>query len=373
MKNKILYSTDWHVDPTSEYSRLDNNLNSINLEIIRKMVVMKLELIHKYHNELALIVIGGDLFCHNGNIDPISNYWIQSMIFSITETASAYNIPVRIIHGNHDVYDTDYNISLLHFADFLPNTVLVRKDYHELISIGEGKEHAIGYFSYQENYDGLNKLINDDKCEIIFTHLDFVGAMIKPKLMSKGGCNLTSITSDHYVDIINGHYHLPSLTNLTKKIRLIHPGAPYYRNHTDEVIDTHRGIMLYDIPSGKYEIIPNYNTEYYYSYASDDINLLMKEMDSVQFKDKSRVKIFSHIEKEKLNKDLSIFKDQFLSIRLHNYPTRMQFNTENIKKLTFEEAIDKAIKQMDTSNDREILRDILVNELIKHEDDVKQL
>lgn len=357
---KILEINDLHVYPTSEYHKLKGGHTSDLIQLISMTIDWFIDLMEKLKPDI--VVIGGDTGDTNGLVNAVATAFINQFMNSIIKTANNLDIKVVVLTGNHELFDKEGNMSLIqHFGYFGRDVSIVTNTMMRY----EGEDASILFvpYMYDEKYAELVTEINDNEFDVVFSHLDYVGAGINPKMKSIHGFDINNISVD--TTIINAHYHHTSDEQITPKVRLVHSGAPYHRNHSDDPQDTKRGAILYDTATKELQRIQNPNTEYFFTIVSSDVVDMQSQLLKLPKKENTRIKIYTTLDKEKVVEGLNDIT--LLSLKIFSYSKTISLEQlEEVVQLDNVAAVKMCIEGIEKEDmDKDVLLDkakLILNE-----------
>jgi len=373
---------DLHVNPFGEYSPVEKNFVSNRSRLFYNTIDWVIELIEQQHAEhpLDLIVFLGDLFDENGYINPVAKYHVDHKIPPmINRVCNDLQIPMRILIGNHELYDIAQSVSIIeHFNYYSPICKVIN-----LPSIESIAGSSIAFIPYiGKNYhDSVINMINANQFEFMFSHLDFKGAGLNPKIKSVGGIELDRLKRSQggVLTIFDGHYHHPGIRIIKNDEFLLHlhcVGAMYHLDHTDVYEDDpnlQRGPILVD--TDKVDATSLWNsrrfinpyTDYYVTVRKESVEELTQSIYAIPHKSKTHLKIFTStiLTKEDVSK---ITGGEFLTVKVFTVYKSVKSIIPKIGRsvdvLNDVDAVNIYIDQLNPILDRQKLTNICLEEIL---------
>lgn len=233
---KILAISDIHYHPWTEFSTLDNGINS-RLKSIDN--VLREAISYANLMNINQLFILGDVFHKRGTIDVIAASLLKESLESFIDRNT--NNKIHILVGNHDqaVLSGTYH-ALKSFAKErtyiydCPTYVRLNEDIQCLM------------IPYIHDYEHIQTLLNkENNADYIFGHFGVKGAaLINTDFRDSSGVDLSKITSTKLRGIFLGHYHTPQKLILNN-FPTYYVGSPIHHTFNDE--GQLKSIMVMDL------------------------------------------------------------------------------------------------------------------------------
>jgi DNA repair exonuclease SbcCD nuclease subunit len=190
----------------------------------------------------------GDIICSLGDVfDNRSTVGINTMnvVIDIFEKMAAICPDIRLIVGNHDIYNKSSNtVTSLNILKYIKGVKIYYKPEVEVIG---GK--TVLFHPWIEDRDIQTKLLSKFNGDYIFGHLDVYGVESNIKGIKTKSANAVNMSEFKKAEVYAGHIHL---RQNYKNIHYV--GNPYakVRGEGDA-----KGITVLDIKTGKTEFYEN--------------------------------------------------------------------------------------------------------------------
>lgn len=190
----------------------------------------------------------GDIICSLGDVfDNRSTVGINTMnvVIDIFEKMAAICPDIRLIVGNHDIYNkSSNNVTSLNILKYIKGVKIYYKPEVEVIG---GK--TVLFHPWIEDRDIQTKLLSKFNGDYVFGHLDVYGVESNTKGIKTKSANAVNMSEFKKAEVYAGHIHL---RQNYKNIHYV--GNPYakVRGEGDA-----KGITVLDIKTGKTEFYEN--------------------------------------------------------------------------------------------------------------------
>lgn len=190
----------------------------------------------------------GDIICSLGDVfDNRSTVGINTMnvVIDIFEKMAAICPDIRLIVGNHDIYNkSSNNVTSLNVLKYIKGVKIYYKPEVEVIG---GK--TVLFHPWIEDRDIQTKLLSKFNGDYVFGHLDVYGVESNIKGIKTKSANAVNMSEFKKAEVYAGHIHL---RQNYKNIHYV--GNPYakVRGEGDA-----KGITVLDIKTGKTEFYEN--------------------------------------------------------------------------------------------------------------------
>ena len=190
----------------------------------------------------------GDIICSLGDVfDNRSTVGINTMnvVIDIFEKMVAICPDIRLIVGNHDIYNKSSNdVTSLNILKYIKGVKIYYKPEVEVIG---GK--TVLFHPWIEDRDIQTKLLSKFNGDYVFGHLDVYGVESNTKGIKTKSANAVNMSEFKKAEVYAGHIHL---RQNYKNIHYV--GNPYakVRGEGDA-----KGITVLDIKTGKTEFYEN--------------------------------------------------------------------------------------------------------------------
>ena len=190
----------------------------------------------------------GDIICSLGDVfDNRSTVGINTMnvVIDIFEKMAAICPDIRLIVGNHDIYNkSSNNVTSLNVLKYIKGVKIYYKPEVEVIG---GK--IVLFHPWIEDRDIQTKLLSKFNGDYVFGHLDVYGVESNTKGIKTKSANAVNMSEFKKAEVYAGHIHL---RQNYKNIHYV--GNPYakVRGEGDA-----KGITVLDIKTGKTEFYEN--------------------------------------------------------------------------------------------------------------------
>ena len=190
----------------------------------------------------------GDIICSLGDVfDNRSTVGINTMnvVIDIFEKMVAICPDIRLIVGNHDIYNkSSNNVTSLNILKYIKGVKIYYKPEVEVIG---GK--TVLFHPWIEDRDIQTKLLSKFNGDYVFGHLDVYGVESNTKGIKTKSANAVNMSEFKKAEVYAGHIHL---RQNYKNIHYV--GNPYakVRGEGDA-----KGITVLDIKTGKTEFYEN--------------------------------------------------------------------------------------------------------------------
>ena len=190
----------------------------------------------------------GDIICSLGDVfDNRSTVGINTMnvVIDIFEKMAAICPDIRLIVGNHDIYNKSSNsVTSLNILKYIKGVKIYYKPEVEVIG---GK--TVLFHPWIEDRDIQIKLLSKFNGDYVFGHLDVYGVESNTKGIKTKSTNAVNMSEFKKAEVYAGHIHL---RQNYKNIHYV--GNPYakVRGEGDA-----KGITVLDIKTGKTEFYEN--------------------------------------------------------------------------------------------------------------------
>ena len=214
--------------------------------------------------------IKGDIICSLGDVfDNRSSVGINTInvVIDIFEKLAEICPDIRLIVGNHDIYNKSSNdVTTLNILKYIKGVKIYYKPEVEVIA---GK--TILFHPWIENKELQSKLLSKFNGDYVFGHLDVYGVESNTKGIKTKSENAVNISEFKKAEVYAGHIHL---RQNYKNIHYV--GNPYakVRGEGDA-----KGITVLDIKTGKTEFYENtYSPKFLKENIYEIMNLTIEEL-----------------------------------------------------------------------------------------------
>ena len=190
----------------------------------------------------------GDIICSLGDVfDNRSSVGINTInvVIDIFEKIAEICPDIRLIVGNHDIYNkSSNNVTSLNILKYIKGVKIYYKPEVEVIG---GK--TVLFHPWIEDRDIQTKLLSKFNGDYVFGHLDVYGVESNTKGIKTKSANAVNMSEFKKAEVYAGHIHL---RQNYKNIHYV--GNPYakVRGEGDA-----KGITVLDIKTGKTEFYEN--------------------------------------------------------------------------------------------------------------------
>lgn len=212
----------------------------------------------------------GDIICSLGDVfDNRSSVGINTInvVIDIFEKIAEICPDIRLIVGNHDIYNKSSNdVTSLNVLKYIKGVKIYYKPEVEVIA---GK--TILFHPWIENKELQSKLLSKFNGDYVFGHLDVYGVESNTKGIKTKSENAVNISEFKKAEVYAGHIHL---RQNYKNIHYV--GNPYakVRGEGDA-----KGITVLDIKTGKTEFYENtYSPKFLKENIYEIMNLTIEEL-----------------------------------------------------------------------------------------------
>lgn len=189
-----------------------------------------------------ILVMLGDWFDNRSNI----GLHTINCALDIMEKLSRIFLDIRLIVGNHDIFQKNSNyITSLNMFKFIPN---VRIYYEPTVDTICGK--TILFVPWVEDLKEQRKLLKSYETDYVFGHLEIGGCVTSHKGNKLKSDNTIQSTDFRKSQVYAGHIHI------RQDFKNIHyVGTPYHKDRND--LDNTKGITILDLETGETEFVEN--------------------------------------------------------------------------------------------------------------------
>ena len=214
--------------------------------------------------------IKGDIICSLGDVfDNRSSVGINTInvVIDIFEKLAEICPDIRLIVGNHDIYNKSSNdVTTLNILKYIKGVKIYYKPEVEVIA---GK--TILFHPWIENKEIQSKLLSKFNGDYVFGHLDVYGVESNSKGIKTKSENAVNISEFKKAEVFAGHIHL---RQDYKNIHYV--GNPYAKVRGEGNI---KGITVLDIKTGKTEFYENtYSPKFLKENIYEIMNLTIEEL-----------------------------------------------------------------------------------------------
>jgi exonuclease SbcD len=217
---RFLHSADLHIDRSFEgiqmlSDKVKEQLPAINRKVLQKLVDTALE------QEVDFVLLAGDTF-HQAR----PSLRIQHDFFQEISRLAVAEIPVYMIFGNHDYYDSNR-----YWFDFPENVVLFPSETVETIRgvSKNGETYAISGFSYQQPWITTNKVSEFPSRLPVDYH---IGMYHGDNGEHYAPFSVSEMKQKGYDYWALGHIHVPKI--LSEEPMIVYPGTPQGRTQKEQ-------------------------------------------------------------------------------------------------------------------------------------------
>ena len=212
----------------------------------------------------------GDIVCSLGDIfDNRSTVGINTIniVIDIFERIAEICPDIRLIVGNHDIYNKSSNdVTTLNILKYIKGVKIYYKPEVEVIG---GK--TVLFHPWMEDKEKQSKLLSKFNGDYIFGHLDVYGVDNNAKGVRSKSENAVNISEFKKAEVYAGHIHL---RQDYKNIHYV--GNPYVKVRGEGNI---KGITVLDINTGKREFFENtYSPKFLKENIYEIMNLTIGEL-----------------------------------------------------------------------------------------------
>ena len=212
----------------------------------------------------------GDIVCSLGDIfDNRSTVGINTIniVIDIFERIAEICPDIRLIVGNHDIYNKSSNdVTTLNILKYIKGVKIYYKPEVEVIG---GK--TVLFHPWMEDKEKQSKLLSKFNGDYIFGHLDVYGVDNNAKGVRSKSENAVNISEFKKAEVYAGHIHL---RQDYKNIHYV--GNPYAKVRGEGNI---KGITVLDINTGKREFFENtYSPKFLKENIYEIMNLTIGEL-----------------------------------------------------------------------------------------------
>lgn len=212
----------------------------------------------------------GDIVCSLGDIfDNRSTVGINTIniVIDIFERIAEICPDIRLIVGNHDIYNKSSNdVTTLNILKYIKGVKIYYKPEVEVIG---GK--TVLFHPWIEDKEKQTKLLSKFNGDYIFGHLDVYGVDNNAKGVRSKSENAVNISEFKKAEVYAGHIHL---RQDYKNIHYV--GNPYAKVRGEGNI---KGITVLDINTGKREFFENtYSPKFLKENIYEIMNLTIGEL-----------------------------------------------------------------------------------------------
>ena len=190
----------------------------------------------------------GDIICSLGDVfDNRSSVGINTInvVIDIFEKIAEICPDIRLIVGNHDIYNKSSNdVTSLNVLKYIKGVKIYYKPEVEVIA---GK--TILFHPWIENKEIQSKLLSKFNGDYVFGHLDVYGVESNTKGIKTKSANAVNMSEFKKAEVYAGHIHL---RQNYKNIHYV--GNPYAKVRGEGDV---KGITVLDIKTGKTEFYEN--------------------------------------------------------------------------------------------------------------------
>ena len=205
----------------------------------------------------------GDIVCSLGDVfDNRSSVGINTInvVIDIFEKIAEICPDIRLIVGNHDIYNKSSNdITTLNILKYIKG---VKIYYNPEVEVIGGK--VVLFHPWIEDKEKQNKLLSKFSGDYIFGHLDVYGVDSNTKCIKVKSPNSVNVSEFKTAEVYAGHIHL---RQNYKNIHYV--GNPYAKVRGE---GNTKGITVLDIKTGKTEF---YENTYSPKFLSENIYEIM--------------------------------------------------------------------------------------------------
>ena len=212
----------------------------------------------------------GDIVCSLGDVfDNRSTVGINTInvVIDIFEKLAEICPDIRLIVGNHDIYNKSSNdVTSLNILKYIKGVKIYYKPEVEVIG---GK--TVLFHPWMEDKEKQSKLLSKFNGDYIFGHLDVYGVDNNAKGVRSKSENAVNISEFKKAEVYAGHIHL---RQDYKNIHYV--GNPYAKVRGEGNI---KGITVLDINTGKREFFENtYSPKFLKENIYEIMNLTIGEL-----------------------------------------------------------------------------------------------
>ncbi|WEG74251.1 metallophosphoesterase family protein [Vagococcus intermedius] len=253
---KFLHIADLHMDRSFEgisdlHPSFAKKLHTVNDQVLNSIYEQA------YQQQVDLVILAGDNFHQT-----TSSLATQRVFTNFLTRLQNINIPVCLIFGNHDYYD-----SKRYWFDFPDNVTLWNTSEvqtHDFTS-SSGERVTISGFSYTSPW--LNEDMTTYFPKKQPSHSDYHigiyhgnrGTLNKAEQQQYAPFSLTSLLEKNYDYWALGHIHVPTILDANN--RVVYPGTPQGHNRKERQV---KGVVLVELDhnESKLEWLPVNHVSY---------------------------------------------------------------------------------------------------------------
>ena len=273
---KFILLSDIHFHNWSQFSTLDNNVNSRLKDILN---VCNEATDYAKKHKIKHMILCGDTFHKRGTVDVITMIEVQKWLTRSVQLG----IQIYILVGNHDqaVINASYNVMDLfetHTGYYGEGSVEIISEATTLpMTYKKGKQVCCKTFyfvPFEENYLEIQKKLQSDDCrkaDFLVGHFGVYGAkLVNTDLYLPNSVKLKDAKFDNLTAGFLGHYHVHQQVLADPPVYYV--GSPLHHTFHDTGHD--KGFVVGDFESPKIKHIKTSYPEFCKIEANNDEEII---------------------------------------------------------------------------------------------------
>ena len=240
---KILVYTDPHIFAHGEGSIPTSDGLTTHLHRVIAGLKWVQEMIGQHKPDL--VICGGDIHHTHDFVDAMSLHASIEYISGLVKSCTGFGH--RTLLGNHDIAKSGTGVHTLDYLHHVEGSGLMVKSHIEEFSTTTAGKVKILYLPYTEDFQEVERCAKEDKYDIVFAHLDWLGAKMSQKYFSDKGADPSWFNAP----IFSGHYHVPGVYDGKTKHQLNIIGSLGTRTFHDLEGPMAHGALLLELQKGK--------------------------------------------------------------------------------------------------------------------------
>lgn len=221
--------------------------------------------------EIKTIVVCGDVFDTRQSI----NVQTENMAIKLFKDVLK-DFDVRIIVGNHDIYNTNtLEVNSLKTLDLLPNVTVYEK--MEEVELDGKKVLMLPWITNYDDFDGMIL----DNYDYTFAHLDIVSFNMGNSMMCTSGITLDQLFK-HFNHVYTGHFHCRTNSTYLDGQTVTYIGSPYQLTRIDK--GKERGYAILDLDNNDFQWFDNRESMKFIEFVYPEVDESLVEGNVVDLK-----------------------------------------------------------------------------------------